>query len=223
MGFSLIVFPSPRQTAEVEFVEIFSTSVFVGAIIFLVFLLAREKLALKVISFVMKPLPDRIEVKAHQLLMSFVLGLHALKSRMTLVGIVLMSLLVWSLEGTSYYLMLWAFNLQDKMTPMQLIGAGIFLLVFVNLGTMVPSAPGFVGVYQAAAVLALGAYSVDENIAFSLALLTNTFQYVLVTAIGLFFFSRMNMSFKSLKDSSQTTKQEMTEEQRTIEMAAADS
>lgn len=223
MGFSLIIFPSPRQTGDVEFVEYFATAVFVGAIIFLVFLLLREKAALKVVSFLMKPLPHRLEHKAHQLLMSFVLGLHALKRRTTLTGIVVMSLLIWSLEGTSYYLMLRAFGLQDKMTPSQLIGAGIFLLVFVNLGTMVPSAPGFIGVYQAAAVLALGAYNVDENIAFSLALLTNTFQYVLVTAIGLFFFSRMNMSFKNLQLSSRKARQEDSEEASSVELAAADS
>lgn len=223
MGLSLLIFPSPRQSGDVEFVEYFSTAVFVGATLFLVFLLVREKLALKAISLLMKPLPRRLEHKAHQLLMSFVLGLHALKRRRTVLGIVLLSLLVWGMEGCSYYLMLWAFNLQDKMTSMQLIGAAIFLLVFVNLGTMVPSAPGFIGVYQAAAVLALGAYNVDENIAFSLALLTNTFQYVLVTAIGLFFFSKMNMSFKNLQVSSRKTTPETDEEQRAAELAAADS
>lgn len=223
MGLSLLVFPSPRQTGDVEFVEYFSTAVFGGAILFLVFLLVREKLALKVVSFLMKPLPRKLEHRAHQLLMSFVLGLHALKRRATLGGIVLLSLLVWAMEGTSYYLMLYAFNLQDKMTPLQLVGAGIFLLVFVNLGTMVPSAPGFVGVYQAAAVLALSAYNVDENVSFSLALLTNTFQYVLVTAIGLFFFSRMNMSFKNLQASRQNERQELDEEQKAVELAAADS
>jgi glycosyltransferase 2 family protein len=103
------------------------------------------------------------------------------------------------MEGCSYYLMLRAFNLDRLMSPMQLIGAGLLLLVFVNLGTMVPSAPGFFGVYQAAATVALGAYAVSSATAFSLALLTNTFQYVLVTAIGLVFFTRRNMSFKALR------------------------
>jgi len=226
MGISLLVFPSPRQTGDVEFVEIFSTAVFLGAIVFLVFLIWREKLALKVVSFMLKPLPPGLEHRAHQMLMSFVLGLHALKRRSTLIGIVLLSLVVWSLEGSSYYLMLRAFNLQDKMTPLQLVGAGIFLLVFVNLGTMVPSAPGFIGVYQAAAVLALGAYNVDENVAFSLALLTNTFQYLLVTAIGLFFFSRMNMSFKKLRADNQKDKQADNNSEEPVpasELAAADS
>ncbi len=223
MGFSLIVFPSPQQTGQVEFVEIFSTAVFIGATLFLVFLLLREQQALKITSFLMKPLPKKLEQRVHQMLMAFVLGLHALKRRSTIISIALLSLVVWLLEGTSYYFMLRAFNLQDKMTPLQLIGAGIFLLVFVNLGTMVPSAPGFIGVYQAAAVLALSAYNVDENVAFSLALLTNTFQYVLVTAIGLFFFSRMNMSFKNLKANSQSARQEATEEAPVVELSAADS
>ncbi len=222
MGLSLLVFPSPRQSGEVELVEYLSTGVFVGATLFLLFLLFREKLALKVTSFLMKPLPGKLEHKAHQLLMSFVLGLHALKHRSALLGIVGMSLIVWSLEGSSYYLMLRAFNLQDKMTPMQLVGAGIFLLVFVNLGTMVPSAPGFVGVYQAAAVLALSAYNVDENVAFGLALLTNTFQYVLVTGIGLFFFSKMNLSFKGIQSARQKEANQ-DEAEPAPELSAADS
>jgi glycosyltransferase 2 family protein len=199
MGLALVAFPSPKQTGWTEFIEIFSTAVFLGAILFLAFLIIREKLALRLVSFLMRPLPARLEKKAHNILTSFVLGLHALKNGRSIVAIVLTSALVWSMEGCSYYLMLRAFNLDRLMSPMQLIGAGLLLLVFVNLGTMVPSAPGFFGVYQAAATVALGAYAVSSATAFSLALLTNTFQYVLVTAIGLVFFTRRNMSFKALR------------------------
>jgi uncharacterized protein (TIRG00374 family) len=199
MGLALVAFPSPKQTGWTEFIEIFSTAVFLGAILFLAFLIIREKLGLRLISFLMRPLPARLEKKAHNILTSFVLGLHVLKNGRSIIAIVLTSGLVWSMEGCSYYLMLRAFNLDRLMSPMQLIGAGLLLLVFVNLGTMVPSAPGFFGVYQAAATVALGAYAVNSATAFSLALLTNTFQYVLVTAIGLVFFTRRNMSFKALR------------------------
>lgn len=199
MGLAMVAFPSPRQDSWVTFIEIFSTSVFVGALLFLIFLMLREKLALQIVSFCMRPLPDRLEHKAHNLLTSFVLGLHALKRGWSVVALVLTSALVWALEGSSYYLMLRAFQLDTKMGGLELIGAALLLVVFVNLGTMVPSAPGFFGVYQAAATVALGAYAVASATAFSLALLTNTFQYVLVTAIGLVFFSRRQMSFSTLK------------------------
>ncbi len=226
MGLSLMFFPSPHQTGNIEFVEIFSTALFLSAIIFLLFLLYRERVALKVISLILTPLPKKIETKVHTILISFVAGLHVLKNRSTLVGITFLSIVIWFFEGSSYYMMLRAFNLETKMNAYQLIGAGIFLLVFVNLGTMIPSAPGFVGVYQAAAVLALGAYSVDENVAFSLALLTNTFQYVFVTAIGLFFFSRFNLSLKNLANQSQEeldSSKDLAEEPKNKEFAAADS
>ncbi len=208
MGLALVAFPSPKQSGWTEFIEIFSTVVFVSAILFLVFLMLREKLALRLVSFLMRPLPNRVEKKAHNLLTSFVLGLHALKNGRSVVIIFLTSALVWSMEGCSYYLMLRAFNIDQLMSPMQLIGAGLLLLVFVNLGTMVPSAPGFFGVYQAAATVALGAYAVSSATAFSLALLTNTFQYVMVTAIGLVFFTRRNMSFKAIRANKQTGDQE---------------
>lgn len=206
MGLGLIFFPSPKQSDQVSFVEIFSTTLFAGATLFLIFLLFQERLAIKLVSFFMKPLPRRLEHVAHQLLMSFVLGLHALKHRRSILLIFLNSLIVWGLEGTSYYLMLQAFGIQDKLTPVQLIGAAVFLLVFVNLGIMIPSAPGYIGVYQAAAVLALGAYGVNESTSFSLALLTNTMQYVTVTIIGLFFFSRLKLNFNIIKDAKQKDK-----------------
>jgi uncharacterized protein (TIRG00374 family) len=208
MGIALVVFPSPKQTGWTEFIEVFSTAIFLFAILFLVFLIVREKLALRVVSFLMKPLPNGLEKKAHNLLTSFVLGLHALKNGRSILAIVLTSALVWTMEGCSYYLMLRAFKIDQLMGPLELVGAGLLLLVFVNLGTMVPSAPGFFGVYQAAATVALGAYAVSSATAFSLALLTNTFQYVLVTAIGLFFFTRRNMSFKALRANKKAGDQE---------------
>ena len=212
MGVALVAFPSPHSNGGTQFIEVFSTLVFVGATVFLVFLIAREKWVLRVLSFCMKPLPKGLEHKALGLLTSFVLGLHALKRGRIVLSLVLLSVLVWFMEGTSYYLMLRAFRLDTKMDGLQLIGAGLLLLVFVNLGTMVPSAPGFFGIYQAAATVALGAYAVSNATAFSLALLTNTFQYVLVTSIGLFFFSRRHMSFKGLQASKQSGDREQEQE-----------
>ena len=212
MGVALIVFPSPQQNGATSFIEIFSTAVFLGATVFLVFLIMREKLVLRIISFCMRPLPAGLEHKAHGLLSSFVLGLHALKRGRIVLSLVLISVLVWLLEASSYYLMLRAFQVDTKMSALELVGAGLLFLVFVNLGTMVPSAPGFFGVYQAAATIALGAYAVSTATAFSVALLTNTFQYVLVTGIGLVFFTRRNMSFKALKASKQAGDAEQTEE-----------
>lgn len=212
MGVALVAFPSPRQDGWTEFIEIFSTAVFVGAILFLIFLMVREKLALRIISFCMKPLPDGLEHKAHRLLASFVLGLHVLKRGRSVLALVGTSVLVWIMEGSSYYLMLRAFQLDTKMDALHLIGAGLLLLVFVNLGTMVPSAPGYFGVYQAAATVALGAYTINSSTAFSLALLTNTFQYVTVTAIGLFFLSRRHISFAALRANKKTGDQEQEQE-----------
>ncbi len=208
MGLALVAFPSPHQSGWTQFIEVFSTSVFVSVTLVLIFLIVCEKLALRVISFFMRPLPDKLEHKAHNLLASFVLGLHALKSLRSVIALVIGSVVIWSLEGSSYYLMLRAFQLDTHMSAMQLVGAGLLLLVFVNLGTMVPSAPGFFGVYQYAATIALSAYAISSATAFSLALLTNTFQYVLVTAIGLFFFSRRHMTFAALKANKQAGDQE---------------
>jgi len=208
MGVALLVFPSPKANSEIRFIEIFSTSIFVGAIFFLLFLLLREQFTLRLVSLLLKPLPRSIEHKVRQLLNSFVLGLHALKHRRNVIKIIAASIVVWLMEATTYYLILVAFNLQSQLSPLQLIGSALFVLVFVNLGAMIPSSPGYVGVFQAMAVLALGAYKIDSSIAFSLALLMNSLQYVFITGIGLFFFSRQHMSLKALQNSSKLAQSE---------------
>lgn len=207
MGVALFFFPSPTKDNTVHYIEIFSTAVFGGAILFLIFLLFAERFTLRLVSLLLRPLPRSIERKAHELLNSFVLGLHALKSFSSVLMIVGTSIIIWSMEASTYYLLLMAFNLQNKLSPMQLIGSALFVLVFVNLGGMIPSSPGYVGVFQGMAVLALGTYGVNQSTSFGVGLLMNFTQYFFITAIGLFFFSKQNMSLKALRESSQIEKQ----------------
>jgi uncharacterized membrane protein YbhN (UPF0104 family) len=59
------------------------------------------------------------------------------------------------------------------------------VLAFVGLGVSLPSSPGFVGVIQAATVLALALFSVPHTEALSFSLLLHASQFVPVTAAGL--------------------------------------
>ena len=103
--------------------------------------------------------------------------------------------MVWLLEASSYLLMTRAFGIW--MPDLNQALAAAFLLVVVNLGIMLPSAPGYVGTFQFFAVMALGAFGVPKEIALAAAISSHLMQYLLVTGMGLVMFARENLSFWS--------------------------
>jgi glycosyltransferase 2 family protein len=60
-------------------------------------------------------------------------------------------------------------------------GAALLLLVATTLALVIPSAPGGLGVFEAAGVVALGAYGLDDSTALSITVVLhalNTFPYI---------------------------------------------
>ncbi len=77
-------------------------------------------------------------------------------------------------------------------------GAALVVLVVMAIGTMVPSAPGYIGTLQYAGTLALLQYGVERSVGLSFTFLYHASQWFPVTAIGLFFFARENLSLRAL-------------------------
>jgi len=200
MALVLIFSPLSRDMpgGEVRAVEYLSYALFFGAALSIVVLILQESLVLRLINVAVKPLPERWGGFFNRAATSFIMGLQALRGKRSLAIIAGVSLAVWSLEAGSYYLILRAFDL--PLTGDQTISAAAFLLVFVNLGIMVPSAPGYVGTYQFFAKMALGAFGVGGSIGFSVAIVSHVMQYVLVTALGLAFFVKQNLSFAVMRE-----------------------
>jgi uncharacterized membrane protein YbhN (UPF0104 family) len=61
----------------------------------------------------------------------------------------------------------------------------VFLTVLTSTGQAVPSSPGYVGVYHAAAALALTAFGVDPATALGVAVVTHAFSYGSLVIVGL--------------------------------------
>jgi glycosyltransferase 2 family protein len=68
------------------------------------------------------------------------------------------------------------------------------VLAFVGLGVSIPSAPGYVGVYHAAAVLAVDLFGVPRSAAVGYALLFHASQILPVTLVGWLYLLREQMS-----------------------------
>ncbi len=192
MAVALQVAPVPLDNDRLRLVELASVGIFATALVVLVLLLVLEERALALLAVILRPLPRRFAERVTGMGDSFIKGLHALRHPRILVQIGIVSLLVWAAEAASYAFIARAFQL--GLAPREYVGAVLFLVVFVNLGIMIPSAPGYIGTFQFFARLALTAFGVPGERAVGLALLSHAMQYTLVTGIGLVILWRERLS-----------------------------
>jgi uncharacterized protein (TIRG00374 family) len=107
-------------------------------------------------------------------------GLEGLRTPAHLFPIVAWSIGIWVFVALSVWTGLFAARLDLPF------GAAWTVLAFMGLGVSLPSSPGFVGVLQAAAVLALDLFHVSRADSLSFSLLYHASQYFPVTVWGLF-------------------------------------
>jgi glycosyltransferase 2 family protein len=95
-----------------------------------------------------------------------------------------LSLAVWLCEGGLFVGTAWTLGLPNPLL------IGYLALAIVNLGILLPSSPGYIGVFHAAALFALTPLGVPPADALAFALITHALPYVLVTTSGGLIFLR---------------------------------
>ncbi len=93
-------------------------------------------------------LPARLAEKIDYILRKFAEGLSIFERYKSLGFIAIWSLILWLVTALSNYFVFMAFGFYPD------IAASFILLLFVAAGVLLPSAPGFVGVFQAAVIYA---------------------------------------------------------------------
>lgn len=177
-------------------VELVATALFVGVAAGIAILLYRHEFAGRVVAFVAQPLPTRLSTFAVGAFGSFVNGLSPMRRPSVVLSTSVLSVGVWAIEWAAYVSVANAFNL--GLNAVQLATACAFMLVVVNLGIMLPAAPGYVGTFQFFAVSSLAVWGVPHEPALAVAIVAHLTQYVLVTSIGLMFFGREHVTLSSV-------------------------
>ena len=113
---------------------------------------------------------------------TFIDGLAPMFRPKKLVVLTTWSILVWLVELTAYAQVARAFDY-----PMSLGTLSLFLAA-VNFSSLIPSAPGAVGVIEAFATLALVHIGVEKDVALAMVTTQHLIQYIVVGVPGAFFF-----------------------------------
>ena len=115
-------------------------------------------------------------------------GLEGIRTRAHLLPLAAWTVLAWVLPALGAWTLLHAVHLELPWL------AGWTVLTFVGFGVSIPSAPGYVGVWHAASVLALSMFGVSQATALGYALLYHASQFVPITLIGWLFLVREHVT-----------------------------
>jgi uncharacterized protein (TIRG00374 family) len=130
----------------------------------------------------------RVDVHAERIFDTVERGLEGIRARSHLLPLISWTAVAWLLPAFGAWALLRAVHLD--LPPL----AGWTVVTFVGFGISIPSAPGYIGVWHAAAVLALSMFGVTQATALGYAILYHASQFVPITLVGWFFLVREHVS-----------------------------
>ena len=177
-----------------------ASGIFLGLLIAFVAIASSRSRAERVVAFGVRLLPGKLHERGERLAISFVDGLGSLRSLTSLAIVFVLSIVAWLLETAMYYTLgTWGFDLRGGDGQPLPFYAYILATSFANLSTLIPQAPGYIGVFDAIAkVVLVGAFGVVSGLATSYVLVLHATLLVPVTLLGFVYLWRESLSWKDL-------------------------
>lgn len=129
--------------------------------------------------WVIRYLPAQLGGRVKRIAGAIVAGMQILPNPGLLLAVFLVSIALWFLPILSSYIMIRAFDLNAPFN------AALVVFIFIGFGTALPQAPGMIGTYQYACILALALFGIGQTEALAYGLLLNAVQLATLVAQGL--------------------------------------
>jgi uncharacterized protein (TIRG00374 family) len=194
-GLTMLLFLSVASlfvtvSSDIQGIEKVASLVFlVGIILF--FVVAHSRTWMKRLeNFGLRFVPGKLRPKVAGLAESFIDGLQVLRQWKDLLIVFGLSIIAWGFEAGMFWSVALAFGNLNLSAP------AIFMtLAVANLATLVPSTPGYVGPFDAAAKLVLQKIFGVGSVALSYIILLHAALYLPVTLFGLYYWVKEHFSF----------------------------
>ena len=128
-----------------------------------------------------------IETRGREMLRRFEEGLSVLRTPGHFIAVFWWTLLHWLLQPLAFWLGFKAVGIQVP------IAATLFVQGVIVIGVALPSAPGFVGLFEGAAALALAVYGISQEQAVAWAIVFHVASFIPITLIGAYYFLRLGL------------------------------
>jgi len=170
---------------NIQTLALWGSAAFLGALA--VFMLAAmfpaqaERIISKLIEIF---IPERFREKVQDIIYKFLHGLEALRSPRDAVMVLVTSIVIWLLETGKYWFVMQAFDFEVSFFALMLMNG------IVNLATTIPSAPGYVGTFDAPGIAVLSAFGVDQGVAAGYTLVLHAALWFPITLLGAYYMVR---------------------------------
>ncbi len=179
---------------SIQQIALWGSVVFFGAL--LVFLLAAmfpiasEK---ALAWFAARLVPTRFRARVLELGRRFLGGLESLRSPLEILMVFLTSVVIWLLETGKYWFVMQAFDFKVSFFALMLMNG------IVNLATSIPSAPGYVGTFDAPGIAVLEAYGVPTALATSYTFVLHVALWLPITLLGAYYLAREGIKWGQIQ------------------------
>lgn len=157
---------------------------------FIAFLILRKEKALKLINKVLNKLPGKLAHKMDELIYHFIDGFQIITNIKLLLYLFFLSALIWLVDVMAIYVLLLAFGFN-----LPLIASFVVMIILI-VGIAIPTAPGYIGNWHLACVLALSLFGLAEAQTLSFAVVYHFLSMVIVMVLGVAFlpFNKFSIS-----------------------------
>jgi glycosyltransferase 2 family protein len=170
---------------NIQQVAVIGTGVFIGALaVFLLAAMLPQRTAKIGFWFIFRLVPKRYHDRILSLMSKFLDGLASLRSPFNVLMVFFTSVLIWLLETGKYWLVMKAFNFSVSFFALMLMNG------IVNLATTIPSAPGYIGTFDAPGIAVLTAYGVEHSVAAGYTLVLHVALWLPITLLGAYYLAR---------------------------------
>jgi uncharacterized protein (TIRG00374 family) len=176
---------SSGMVGNIQQVAVIGTGVFLGALAIFLVAAMFPHTAAKIGSWMIEHLmPGRLHEQITHVMHRFLDGLESLRSPFNVLMVFFTSVLIWLLETGKYWFVMHAFDFSVSFFALMLMNG------IVNLATTIPSAPGYIGTFDAPGIAVLTAYGVDQSIAAGYTLVLHVALWLPITLLGAYFLAR---------------------------------
>jgi hypothetical protein len=197
LGFVFLNLPElARLTATSGFIgnirtlALWGAGAFIGALaVFLIGAMFPERALLIAEWLIERLIPARFRTRLLDFTEQFLGGLAGLRSPRDAWMIFLTSVVIWLLETGKYWFVMQAFPFEVSFFTLMLMNG------IVNLATTIPSAPGYVGTFDAPGIAVLVAYGVEHAVAAGYTLILHVALWLPITALGAYYLARAGVGW----------------------------
>ncbi|MCX6827091.1 MAG: lysylphosphatidylglycerol synthase transmembrane domain-containing protein, partial [candidate division Zixibacteria bacterium] len=137
-------------------------------------------------------LPESVRNKIQNTVLKFSKGLLFLRNWKYTAWVSGHTIFLWLCMGISNIFVFYAFGFDLP------IYASYVLLVVVSISILIPSSPGFIGVYHAGVVWTLNFFGISPHNAVSCAIVLHAAQFIPITLMGFYYLKREHLSLRQL-------------------------